>query len=61
MLEIFKGKKVTVTLTFAKRPKMRDVILTEVLEGVLTNYDNEGLILNNTIYISRRWLIKIEL
>lgn len=59
MLENFEGKKVEVLVSFAD---MRSTNALPIkLKGTLTAFNDEAIILNNSTYISKKYIIKIEL
>jgi len=57
LLEMFIGRKVKVIVAFGSW----GTHVSREIKGVLTKYNDEAIILNDSIYISRGYLTVIEL
>lgn len=60
MLETLVGKRVKVLIAFAKLSGIRHASSTEEMTGILTAFDDSFIILDNSFYISRTYLITIK-
>lgn len=59
MLQGFMNKRVTVWVAFANYTA--DTAYPEKIKGTFTGWDDEFILIDNSILISRKYLIKIQL
>ena len=58
MLELFKGKKVTVLVAFSSFTPGGSIPSKH--KGVITDCNDEAIILDNKVYISRKYIISVQ-